>query len=94
MTTPNIFTQITDAEFALIKAPLLNFAVALQSPGANLEGAENAGASLILQTLTLGNPAQVAAFNVVGALLAAKINGLPAGTTPTTVITVPTAAVA
>lgn len=78
VTTPTIFGQLTAAELALLKTPLLAFAAALQSPGANFLTVQNAIANFMLQIPQLTGPAQGAALNIVGTMLTAWINSLNA----------------
>lgn len=72
----DILTQITDAEVALLKGPLLAFAQALQAPGANILTATDAAKNVLLQVPQLSAPAQSAVLNIVGAGLAAKISSI------------------
>ena len=77
-----VLTQIADAEVALLKTPLLAFAQALASPGANLLTVQNAAANVLLQVPQLSSPAQTAALNIVGNGLIAWISAI--GTTAST----------
>jgi len=69
-----VLTQIADAEVALLKTPLLAFAQALASPGANLLTIQNAATNVLLQVPQLSGPAQTAALNIVGNGLIAWIS--------------------
>ena len=75
-----VLTQIADAEVALLKTPLLAFAQALASPGANLLTVQNAATNVLLQVPQLSAPAQTAALNIVGNGLIAWISTI--GNTP------------
>ena len=77
-----VLTQIADAEVALLKTPLLAFAQALASPGANLLTIQNAATNVLLQVPQLSAPAQTAALNIVGNGLIAWISAI--GNTPAT----------
>ncbi len=81
-TPQQVLTQIADAEVALLKLPLLAFAQALTSPGANLLTVQNAAANLLLQVPQLSAPAQTAALNIAGNGLIAWISTI--GNTPAT----------
>jgi len=81
MATTDILTEIADAEKALLKAPLLAFGQALQTPNANILTVQNAAANLLLAVPQLSAPAQSAIFNIVGASLvtwAGSISAPPA----------------
>ena len=81
-TPQHVLTQIAEAEVALLKTPLLAFAQALASPGANLLTVQNAAANVLLQVPQLSAPAQTAALNIVGNGLTAWISAI--GNTPAT----------
>lgn len=80
MTTSNLFldffSQVKAAELALLKAPLLVFADALKTPGANVLTIQNAAANFALQIPQLTGPAQGAAINLLGTGLSTWINSL------------------
>ena len=74
----SVAKEIIDAEITLLKGPLLNAAQALQAPGIDTLGAQNALVNIALQVPQLSGPAQTAAFNIIGEALQKWISNMGA----------------
>lgn len=72
------FKKIEDAEAALLKQPLIAFATALETPGANILTVQEAASNVLLTLPQLSGPAQAAALNIVGQGIVSYVNSLPA----------------